>query len=74
MDTYQDFDFPTELCRQPQCLIAFVGLNITKSVTHKSIWEMFSMNRHSDRVPLEFILLPNDFVLPVLKPKVRLYY
>lgn len=71
MDSYQDFDFPAELCRQPQSLVAFVGLDVANDTGHRNIWEVFSMNRHSDRVPIEFTLLPLDFVLPVLKPKVR---
>ena len=70
MDTYQDFDFPAEVRCQPLPLIAFLGLKAASNTIHKNIWEMFSLNRHADRVPMEFSLLPSDFVLPVLKPKV----
>lgn len=70
MDTYQDFDFPAEIRCQPQPLVAFINLNVAGNVIHKNIWEMFTNNRNTDRVPMEFLLLSADFVLPILKPKV----
>lgn len=72
VDTYQDFDFPPELRCQPQCLVAFIGLDFVNNPTHKNIWEIFSQNRHQDRLPMEFVPFPLECTLPVQKPKVRI--
>lgn len=69
VESYQDFDFAPELCCQPQCLAAFIGLDYQTNPIHKSIWEIFSSNRHPDRVPMDFTCFPLDFVLPTQKPK-----
>lgn len=70
VETYQDFDFPAELRCQPQCLVAFIGLDYANNSVHKNIWEMFSQNRHQDRVPIEFIPFSIECPLPIQKPKV----
>lgn len=72
MDKYLDFDLPAELICQPQPLIAFVGLDIQNNAIHKTIWEMFSVNRHQDRPAIKFVLFPLEFSLPISKPKVNL--
>lgn len=73
MDSYQDFDVPSEISTQPQPFIGFMGLDIQNNSTHKIIWEIFTNNRHQDRVPIRFTLFTSDFILhlPSLKPKVR---
>ena len=49
-----------ELATRPLGLVALIGLRLTQKPLHKAIWESFSANRHPDRVPLSFRLLPID--------------
>ena len=51
-------EFPTELATRPLGLTALMGLDINQKPLHKAIWESFSVNRHPERVPLSFRLLP----------------
>ena len=64
-------EFPTELATRPLGLIALMGLDINQKPLHKAIWESFSVNRHPERVPLSFRLLPIDHEFPKAKSKVR---
>lgn len=64
-------EFPTELATRPLGLIALMGLDINQKTLHKAIWESFSVNRHPERVPLSFRLLPIDHEFPKAKSKVR---
>ena len=63
-------EFPTELATRPLGLIALMGLDINQKPLHKAIWESFSVNRHPERVPLSFRLLPIDHEFPKAKSKV----
>ncbi|KAK2574270.1 Trafficking protein particle complex subunit 11 [Acropora cervicornis] len=62
-------EFPNELATRPLGLVALMGLSITQKPLHKAIWESFSVNRHPDRVPLSFRLLPIDHEFPKAKSK-----
>lgn len=70
VDSYRDFEFPPELCAQPTCLIGFMGLNVQNNSVHKNIWDAFSFNRESDRIPFKFLNLSVGYNFPVSKPKV----
>ena len=63
-------EFPTELATRPLGLTALMGLDINQKPLHKAIWESFSVNRHPERVPLSFRLLPIDHEFPKAKSKV----
>ena len=67
-------EFPTELATRPLGLIALMGLDINQKTLHKAIWESFSVNRHPERVPLSFRLLPIDHEFPKAKSMVRITY
>ena len=67
-------EFPPELATRPLGLIALIGLEITHKVLHKAIWESFSVNKHPDRVPLSFKLLPVDHEYPRAKQKVSFFW
>ncbi|XP_044173925.1 trafficking protein particle complex subunit 11-like [Acropora millepora] len=66
-------EFPNELATRPLGLVALMGLSITQKPLHKAIWESFSVNRHPDRVPLSFRLLPIDHEFPKAKSKRSTY-
>ena len=57
-------ELPTELATRPLGLTALTGLDINQKPLHKAIWESFSVNRHPERVPLSFRLLPIDHEFP----------
>ena len=63
-------EFPAELATRPLVLIALTGLDITNKPLHKAIWESFSVNRPTERLPLSFKLLPVDHAYPKAKAKV----
>ena len=63
-------EFRTELATRPLGLTALMGLDINQKPLHKAIWESFSVNRHPERVPLSFRLLPIDHEFPKAKSKV----
>ena len=63
-------EFPTELATRPLGLTALMGLDINQKPLHKAIWESFSVNKHPERVPLSFRLLPIDHEFPKAKSKV----
>nr|XP_058942557.1 trafficking protein particle complex subunit 11-like [Pocillopora verrucosa] len=50
-----------------------MGLDINQKPLHKAIWESFSVNRHPERVPLSFRLLPIDHEFPKAKSKRSTY-
>ncbi|XP_022802428.1 trafficking protein particle complex subunit 11-like [Stylophora pistillata] len=66
-------EFPTELSTHPLGLIALMGLDVSQKPLHKAIWESFSVNRHPERVPLSFRLLPIDHEFPKAKSKRSTY-
>ncbi|CAH3108335.1 unnamed protein product, partial [Pocillopora meandrina] len=66
-------EFPTELATRPLGLTALMGLDINQKPLHKAIWESFSVNRHPERVPLSFRLLPIDHEFPKAKSKRSTY-
>ncbi|KAL9982030.1 hypothetical protein ACROYT_G010816 [Oculina patagonica] len=66
-------EFPTELATRPLGLVALMGLDIIQKPLHKAIWESFSVNRHPERVPLSFRLLPIDHEFPKAKSKRSTY-
>lgn len=40
---------PPELLETPQPVIGFIGLDCSKNLVHKSIWDAFNTNRKADR-------------------------
>lgn len=40
---------PPELLETPQPVIGFSGLDCSKNLVHKSIWDAFNTNRKADR-------------------------
>lgn len=48
------------------------GLDVTYNAVHRAIWDSFSANRRSDRVPLNFKILPGDHEYPKCRSKVRI--
>lgn len=40
---------PPELLETSQPVIGFIGLDCSKNVVHKSIWDAFNTNRKADR-------------------------
>lgn len=40
---------PSELFETPQPVIGFTGLDCSKNLDHKSIWDAFNNNRKADR-------------------------
>ena len=57
-------NLPTELLCRPTALIALTGLDVTYNAIHKLIWDSFCNNRRSDRVPLQFKVVPGDHEYP----------
>ncbi|XP_031630878.1 trafficking protein particle complex subunit 11 [Contarinia nasturtii] len=60
---------PPELMETPQPVIGFVGLDCSRNLVHKSIWDAFNTNRKLDRAAIQFKLLPTNYEFPVVKPK-----
>lgn len=64
-------EFPLELCSSLLTFVALTGLDVVHNAVHKSIWDLLSNNRLSDRVPIQFKVLEGDHEYPKPKPKVR---
>lgn len=52
---------PPELSETPQPVIGFSGLDCTKNLIHKSIWDAFNTNRKADRYVSHFFINKNFF-------------
>lgn len=72
-DKFDPYGLPPEITIQPHALIGMMGLDITNKPTHKAVWEAFALNRRTDRAPLQFRLLNNDFQMPPMKQKRQSY-
>ncbi|XP_046841121.1 trafficking protein particle complex subunit 11-like [Xenia sp. Carnegie-2017] len=62
-------DLPTELTARPLSFIALSGLDVSGNTAHLKIWETFTQNRQSDRIPLVFSLVETDHEYPKCKTK-----
>ncbi|XP_071849056.1 trafficking protein particle complex subunit 11-like isoform X2 [Apostichopus japonicus] len=62
-------DLPRELTCRPLGLVVLTGLDVTYNAVHRAIWDSFSANRRSDRVPLNFKILPGDHEYPKCRSK-----
>nr|XP_045621115.1 trafficking protein particle complex subunit 11-like isoform X2 [Procambarus clarkii] len=71
-DEFDPYGLPPEAATPPHALIGMMGLDIEKA-THKAVWEAFALNRRTDRTPLHFRLLSNDFQMPLMKQKRQSY-
>ncbi|MPC90247.1 Trafficking protein particle complex subunit 11 [Portunus trituberculatus] len=68
-DDFDPYGLPPEVTTQPHALIGMLGLDISNKTTHKAVWEAFALNRRTDRTPLHFCHLNNDFQMPPMKQK-----
>lgn len=66
-------EFPLELCSSLLTFVALTGLDVVHNAVHKSIWDLLSNNRLSDRVPIQFKVLEGDHEYPKPKPKRSTY-
>ena len=65
-----EWELPPELCCRPMPFVALMGLDMIYNAVHRAIWEAFSANRRTDRVPVSFKLLPGDYEFPKCRTKV----
>lgn len=72
-DDFDPYGLPPEVTTQPHALIGMLGLDISNKATHKAVWEAFALNRRTDRTPLHFCHLNNDFQMPPMKQKRQSY-
>lgn len=63
-------DLPPELTGSLLELIILMGLDVINNAMHRSIWDAFSTNRRSERLPLNFQLTNAAKAFPKAKPKV----
>uniref|UniRef100_A0A8C4PYM1 Trafficking protein particle complex subunit 11 n=1 Tax=Eptatretus burgeri TaxID=7764 RepID=A0A8C4PYM1_EPTBU len=49
--TCNEWELPPELCCRPMPFVALMGLDMIYNAVHRAIWEAFSANRRTDRVP-----------------------
>lgn len=65
---------PEELLCRPTGLVILTGLDVTYNAVHKTIWDSFCNNRRSDRVPLQFQVVPGDHEYPKCRTNKRQSY
>uniref|UniRef100_UPI00358EE0D2 trafficking protein particle complex subunit 11 n=1 Tax=Myxine glutinosa TaxID=7769 RepID=UPI00358EE0D2 len=64
-----EWELPPELCCRPMPFVALMGLDMIYNAVHRAIWEAFSANRRTDRVPVSFKILPGDHEFPKCRTK-----
>lgn len=67
-------NLPEELLCRPTGLVILTGLDVTFNAVHKTIWDSFCNNRRSDRVPLQFQVVPGDHEYPKCRTNKRQSY
>ncbi|RXG54551.1 Trafficking protein particle complex subunit 11 [Armadillidium vulgare] len=73
-ENFDPYGLPKEISAPALSLIGMTGLDIKKNKNHRSIWETFTINRRSDRLPLKFVLLSLDSLeFPTMKQKRQSY-
>ncbi|XP_061690008.1 trafficking protein particle complex subunit 11 isoform X2 [Syngnathoides biaculeatus] len=62
-------ELPSELCCRPMAFVALTGLDVVYNAVHRAVWDVFSANRRTDRVPISFKILPGDHEYPKCRTK-----
>ena len=65
-----EIHLPKELTIRPQPLITLAGLDSKRNADHRIIADAFTLNRRSDRLPLNFQVRPIDHDYPHASPPV----